>query len=232
MVASPSPTPSSDHSSSEPLPQYPVSIWEGIAIALGAMLIVAVGLAGLAARFFNHSIDPQRATAIARSLMDYEIPGGSQGVFGANIGGAKVALVSSQSFPRNVEELQAKTATQLNGIELFIAKVPIGIDTETEEAESSTQDPYSTDFASPYRSGEDFNPTATRVIERSLCNITVPIRIQEGELVLAPQAPALKAIKYDAVATTSDSKRLVTLVAIGPQAAQHSEAVFTSLRCK
>lgn len=55
--------------------QHSVTIWETIAIALAGVSLMAIGTAGLVYKFFSNAANPQRATLIARSLMDYQIPG-------------------------------------------------------------------------------------------------------------------------------------------------------------
>ncbi len=221
-------------------PQYPVTIWEGIAIAAGAVFLVAIGLAGLAYKFFNNAADPQRASLIANSLMEYTLPAGDRGVFGANLGGAKVAIVSTPSFPRDVSTLTPEKVPTLSGVEMFIARVPLDIETGTSNnsSDSSTNsgsdyDLFSSpDFSFSYRAGEDFNVTAERVEEKQFCGSMVPVRIQEGQLTLSSQLPTIFAVKYDAIATFENSKRQVTVTAIGNTAKADAVSVFSSLRCK
>ena len=107
-------------------PQYPVSLWEGIGIAVGAVLLVAVGLAGLGIKALNNAFNPQRAEAIARSVITYQIPGGTEGLFGANLGGAKVAVVGSNAPPKGISEV----APPLPAIELLVARIPASQETE------------------------------------------------------------------------------------------------------
>jgi len=223
-------------------PQLPVTIWETIAIAAGGVLLIAIGLAGLMYKFFSNAADPQRATIIARSLIDYQMTGQAQGVFGANLGGAKVAIISSSTFPQNPSVLNAADLTNLSGVELFIARVPLDMETGTTPSPtpasvpSEESDLYplfsSPDFSFSYRSGEDFQVTSTRTQDLKFCNEVVPVRIQTGQLLLASELPTVNAVKYDAIAIFDNSKRQVTLTAIGPKAEQQAETVFNSLRCK
>ncbi|NJP11003.1 MAG: hypothetical protein HC866_17245 [Leptolyngbyaceae cyanobacterium RU_5_1] len=224
-----------------PQPHYCVTIWEGMAIAAGAVFIVAIGLAGLGYRFLSNTADPQRAMLIARSLMDYRIPGGAQGVLGANLGGAKVAIVSSPSFPKDPASLSPADVANVRGVELFIARVPLDVETTSDPATAhpyseQSPDPYdifaSPDFSLSHRSGEDFKVTSEQIQERRFCNRMVPIRIQAGELLLSSQLPSVAAVKYDAIATLEDGKRQITLTAIGQDASKQAATVFNSLRCK
>lgn len=215
-----------------------VTVWEVIAIVAGSALLVAMGSAGLAYKFFVNAANPQRATLIAKSLMDYNIPG-SEGVFGANLGGAKVAIVSSPSFPKDAATLSDINPASAKGIELFVARVPMDVETTQDVAQPPTSnispsyDPFSaSDFSFSYRSGEEFTVTQERIEEKMFCNQKVPVRIQEGNLTLSSQAMPIAAVKYDASAPISNSKRQVTITAIGPTAKQDAAMVFNSLNCK
>lgn len=218
----------------------PVTIWETIAIASGAVLLVVIGSVGLVYKFFSNAANPIRATMTAQSLMDYTIPGEAEGVFGANLGGAKVAIVSSPDFPKDPTLLTAANLATASGVELFIARVPLDVETANPDPASSSNPnataPYdlfsSPDFSFSYRSGEEFQVTSTRTAEMKFCNSLVPVRIQAGQLLLNPQLPPVQAVKYDAIAIFDQSKRQVTVTALGQTAAKRSEAVFTSLKCK
>ncbi len=222
--------------------QLPVTIWETIAIAAGAMLLVIIGLAGLMYKFFNNAADPQRASLIAHSLMDYQIPGKAQGIFGANLGGAKIAIVSSSTFPQNPSDLTNTQLANLSGVELFIARVPLDVETAVPNSPNADtdstppSDPYdlfsSPDFSFSYRSGEDFQVNSSRTADLRFCNSTVPVRIQTGNLSLATGLDPVYAVKYDAIAIFDNSKRQITLTAIGKNANQQAATVFNSLRCK
>lgn len=223
-------------------PQLTVTIWETIAIAASAMVLIAIGLAGLMYKFFSNAADPQRATVIARSLIDFQIPGEAQGVFGANLGGAKVAIVSSSTFPQNPSALTAADLKTLSGVELFIARVPLDVETVAGSNPTPTPTPEtatdiaplfaSPDFSFSYRSGEDFQVSSTRTEDLTFCQSMVPVRIQTGELMLDSTLPPVNAVKYDAAAVFEATKRQVTLIAIGQNAAQNAATVFHSLRCK
>ena len=218
-------------------PQISVTIWETIAIGAGALLIVVIGVAGLMYKFFSNAADPHRATVIAQSLMEYKIPGRVQGVFGANLGGAKIAIVSSTTFPQNPATLPPGQLAQATGVELFIARVPLDVETvaPTQPGVIATPpaDPFtSPDFSFSFRAGEDFQVETSRTADLRFCNTTVPVQIQTGALRLAPGLNPVYAVKYDATAIFDNSKRQITLTAIGNDAAKNAASVFNSLRCK
>jgi hypothetical protein len=172
--------------------------------------------------------------------MDYSIPD-AEGVFGANLGGAKVAIVSSPSFPKDAAALDEMNPASTKGVELFVARVPL--DVETTPSQDATQppststispsyDPFSaSDFSFSYRAGEEFTVNQERIEEKTFCQQKVPVRIQGGNLSLSSQA-TIAAVKYDASAPVGNSKRQVTITAIGPTAEQDAATVFNSLNCK
>lgn len=230
-----------DTSDSSNQTQFTVTIWETIAITGGALLLLMIGAAGLMYKFFSNAADPDRATMIAQSLIDYQIPGESQGVFGANLGGAKIAIVSSETFPKDPAELTADEIPNLSGVELFVARVPLDVETPPTEPtplsnETQTAPTYdifaSPDFSFSYRSGEDFQVLTSRIEEKNFCGSMVPVRIQDGELLLSQQLPPVNAVKYDAVAVFDNSKRQVTVTAIGQNANELLTQVFPTLRCR
>ncbi len=98
-----------DQSSTSEIPQYSVSVWEVILIAIGALILIGLGLFGLGVKVLNNAFNPLRAEKIAHSLIEYKIPGGSQGVFGINIGVAKLAWVRSTTNPPDVVLFVGKT---------------------------------------------------------------------------------------------------------------------------
>lgn len=81
----------------EPTPPavYRMSLLEGGAIALGGLLVLVGGIVGLGDKAIRNATDPARAEAIARSIMDYHIPGQVKGLFGINIGSVKMGVVTN-----------------------------------------------------------------------------------------------------------------------------------------
>lgn len=81
----------------EPAPPtvYRMSLREGGAIALGGLLVIVGGIIGLGEKAIRNATDPARAEAIARSIMDYRIPGQVHGLFGINIGSVKMGVVTN-----------------------------------------------------------------------------------------------------------------------------------------
>jgi hypothetical protein len=215
------------------IPQYPVSLWEGLAITTGAVLLGLLAAAGIFLKFINQAVDPQRVLAIANSLADYTLPGGTVGAFGTNIGGLKMAIVTSPTFPRDPAILQTADLSKLSGVELFLAKYSLDIETNELNAElTNLGEPTGLGSSIAHRNGEDFQTESERIENHTFCGDEIPVRVQLGYLILAAQAPPIPAVKYDAVTTFANTRRVATVVAIGPTKTQLADKAFKSLDCK
>jgi hypothetical protein len=210
----------------------PKSTWrEGVAIATGAVLLVVVALAGLAMKAVNNAFNTQRAEAIAKSIMDYKIPGGSRGVLGLNIGGSKLALVVSLSQLEDLKQVLDANDPAGAEIQLWIARVPVERETDAEDSPEKADENLS--LSSDPQAG--FNVTETRAAEKEFCGRKVPVKIARGELAVTDQAPPVPALRYDTSVLVDVADRdeyQVTLIAIGRNLEQKAEAVFNSLQCK
>jgi hypothetical protein len=219
-VTDASPTPST-------FPQYPVSIWEAIAIFAGAILLVAVGIAGLGIKALNNAFDPDRAEAIAQSLVDYDIPGGSQGTFGTNLGGAKVAVVASdRKIPIDLPEMLPPAE-----IELFIARIPISESTEAIEEEELSNE-FFPGFSFSSQVENAFQPSGSRIESHEFCGSVTPVTIQEGSLILSEQTPPIPAVQYQIRMANETERNIAVLSAVGQNARANAAQVFASLKCK
>ena len=195
-----------------PATQYAASWWEFLAISAGGALLVGVGLTGLGTKALNSATDPQRSEAIAKSIVEYRIPGGSKGAFGAKIGGIRVALITNTTTPPDTE--------------LFVAQIP-----EDEEIDKG-QLPETFGDTSPDRPKEQFKAISNRIENKNFCGVTVPVTIQEGELSWQGATLTLPAIRYSTSALFRNSERLVQLTTTGEQAMQRAVTIFDSLRCQ
>jgi hypothetical protein len=204
-----------DLSSKNEIPHYPVTVWEGILIVMGAIALVAAGMVGLGIKVLNNAFDPVRAEAIAKSLMDYKIPGGSQGVFGINIGSAKLAWVRSTTNPPDVI--------------LFTGKTPI-----TKEGGQRSQEELRRDFAIPPTedTSQEFMITESSSENRLFCGQVVPVTVEKGDQFLGELSAPIPAVRYVISTTEGAAERLVILTATGKNADEKAEVVFNSLKCR
>jgi hypothetical protein len=217
----------------QPLTQYPVSVWEGIAIASSGVLLVIGALTGLGFKIIRNAFAPQRAEAIAYSLIDYQIPGGSQGAFSLNIGGAKMAVVTSTRSFNGVTGNSQPAGNSPPEVELIVAKTPI--DRETTDSNSIQDFNPAFSFLGlsfSYQSDSGFQATSSRLENKPFCGVTVPVTIQAGQQTLTNQGTTVPAIKYSIRVTLENNQRLVVLTASGKNAEGNAAKVFNSLRCK
>lgn len=192
--------------------QYPVRVWEVVLIVMAAIGLISAGLVGLVMKALNNAFDPTRAEAIAHSLIEYQIPGGSQGIFGVNVGSAKLAWVRSTTNPPDVI--------------LFVGKTPLNKDADNNEFNDTLENTPSGSV------DENFTVTASRVENKLFCGQSVPVTIEQGEQTLSNQPSPLPAIRYIASRTKGDTKQVVILTTNGKNAKGKATAVFNSLRCK
>jgi hypothetical protein len=205
-----------------------VSLWEIIGITIGAALLIVAGLLGLGVKALGNAFNPERAEAIARSLMHYEIAGGSHGFFGANIGGGKLAVVTS-----NTRALENQSAP---AVELFLARMPLpeaakakaGVETD-DEPEPANE--LFSGFSFSYQDMSAFQVSKSEMQQRAFCGATVPVEISTGQLLLSNGGPALPAVKYEVTQVLDTESRVITISALGVNAAAQAEQTFASLKC-
>jgi hypothetical protein len=192
--------------------QYSVSIWEIMLITLGAIALLGAGLSGLGAKLLINMFEPSRAETIAKSLISYHIPGGSQGVAGINIGAEKFAIVKSNSDPPDIV--------------LSISKAPIGqakdgLDVSL-ESEMSLQENINGKFAADASYQEN----------KIFCDRNLSVNIQQGQQILANSPTPVPAMQYSVKTTKDNIEYAVNLLTLGKDAKQKAEQVFSSFKCR
>ncbi len=212
--------------------EYPVSILEGIAITGGAVLLIATGLVGLGFKALGNAFNPERAEAIARSLMTYDIPGGSSGFFGTNIGGGKMAVVASTAT------IPAKGTPSSPKIELFLARMPITEDPKVDSGADSSpaadvlNNELFSGFSFSYPDPAAFQIQNARTEQKLLCDAFIPVEIQQGLLTMAEGVAPLPAVKYQVNRPIEAKHDVIVISALGPDAIPQANQVFKSLSCK
>jgi hypothetical protein len=192
------------------IPQYKVSIWETIAIFLGAIALVAAGLTGLGMKLLKNASKPQQAEAIASKIMQFDIPD-AQGLIGLNIAGAKVAVVTSKGEEPDIMLLVARVPVDEESGKRRIERILDNIALEDEQS---------------------FKVSGERVETKKLCGESVLVNVKTGKMKLL-DSPKFKAtVAYRTSVTLSGSRYVVNLLANGPQAKQKATTVFNSLQCQ
>ncbi|MBF2066054.1 MAG: hypothetical protein IGS39_16785 [Calothrix sp. C42_A2020_038] len=192
------------------VPNYPVRIWELLLILLGAFGLIGTALVGIATKTLTNVLTPARAEAIAQSLFEYQIPGGSRGVAGINFGAKNIAIVSSLSTPPDVT--------------LFVSKVPV-VQTPDEDL-INLGDTLREIFQG------DFIPSESTTETAQLCGKTVTVSIQSGQQFFDEQTPSVSAIRYLAKIAENGVERNISIITNGENAYDKATKVFNSLRCR
>ncbi|NJR66491.1 MAG: hypothetical protein HC772_16095 [Leptolyngbyaceae cyanobacterium CRU_2_3] len=216
------------------LPQYRVSIWEGITVLAGAVLLIAVGAAGLGVKALNNAFDPERAEAIAHSMADYAIPGGSQGLFGTNVGGGRAAVIGSIASLQAAPPLPDMPPVTLPEVELLIARVPVqsGSNTGSDAPEKLGSEFLFSGFSFSNQTPDSFQVNTTRVEEKAFCGAIAPVKIEEGNLTLTDQALPVPAVRYEVQVTLDKENHVAIVSAAGKTARENAATVFESMKCK
>lgn len=186
-----------------------------------AELMLIIGIAGVlfSAALLNigihaarNALNHEKAEAIAKSMMKYNINGGSTARFGLNIGAIRMALVTSTNTPPTVG--------------LVVARIPVNPETNRNKIKQ--------DFTGWYKNWIEkrIEFTSSYTETKTLCGTEVPVTIQEGELFLENQTSAIPITQYIANVTFPDSERVVVLFTNGQKAKENAISVFNSLQCE
>ncbi len=210
--------------------QHRVSVWEGMAIATGALLLVVAGLGGLSNKAARNATDSDRAVAIAQSIMDYRIPGKVMGTFGLNIGSVKLAVVSNAPAPGNPD---SNTDPYLKTrVELLVARTPLGTRTSASTPNSGSDfDLLSLPGLSiSYDIQGDFQETRSLNRRSALCGVVTTVTIRDGIATLL-DGTSYPAVRYESSSILDDRYYSIILMAIGRNAQGTAEQLFNSLQC-
>lgn len=191
---------------------YTVKIWEVILIILGAIALLGAGLSGLGAKLLVNMFEPERAETIAKSLIDYQIPGGSQGVAGMNVGAEKFAIVKSNSNPPDLI--------------LSVSKTPIG--QATDDLDFSLEE----EISLQENINGKFVISRSSQINKIFCDRKLPVIAQYGQQNLSDSSHSLPAIQYSLKTTKDNIEYAISLLAIGTNAQDKVNRVFSSFKCK
>lgn len=200
-----------------------INIWKWVGLGCGGALLLAIaaigGFAYFVARNLGISANPQKVEESARQLFDYNIPGGSTGLFKMNMMGIEFALiadtnaqpevlVSMGSIPPEISEEDPQVGESL----LEELKEPL---------EQSINN----------KTSQTFKFTEEKTEEKSLCEQTVSVTVREGTM-SDSDSEGVPAINYLAVVNYNNSERFVSLITTGTQAKETAQTVFDSLKCK
>ncbi|NDJ18530.1 hypothetical protein [Myxacorys almedinensis] len=191
------------------IPHYKVTIWESVAVLVGAIALIGVGLLGLTMKFIANAQRPQQADAIANNIIKYDLPN-AQSVLGLNFVGARVALITNDAEQPDIQLLAARMkvdqAIEQRRIERFLDTVSLG-------------------------DAGDFKVTKERIELQEFCGQTVPVTIGEGRTKRSA-SESIVSVTYRASVTLNRDRYIISLLASGQDAREKAAAVFDSLQCQ
>lgn len=187
--------------------RYSVTIWETIGISLGALGLSLAAASHLAMKYLNNNLDPIRAETIARSLIDYKIPGGSKGIYGINIGGGQIAIVSSLNNLPNTDNPEVK---------IIISKIP------PTQAENLNPNSFS---------DSQFQAISQKTLNYEFCGKPTDLLIEQGQQTLSDGVHKSQAAQYTLKTTVGSYQREVIINTLGQDSQQKAEFILKNLKC-
>lgn len=197
--------------------QYSVSIWEGVGVSVATITVIVFALLGLGLKTLRNAFSPFRAEAIAFTLIENPLLANPQYVFGINIGGVTVAVITS-SLPGSNPTSQENPPE----VSLIVAKARL-------EGKIPEGDSIPSLF---YHPTGDLQVQTSRTEQKTFCGKVVPVTIQQGTLAWSDQKPSVPALRYNATVVLNNTQRYVELVTTAQDAEKTAETIFNSLQCK
>jgi len=186
---------------------YTVSLWESIGIGIGALILFLVGFSYLAWKSHNNNFDSERSQAIARSLISYQIPGGSKGLYGINIGGGQLAIVSS---------LKNLPNTYNSEIKIIVSKVLI---TQAENLDPRVF--LDSQLIASY----------SKTLSKQFCNRTSRLLIEKGQMLLSDGEHTSPATQYTLRNIVGNYQREVIITSLGKDSEKKGQIVLQNINC-
>lgn len=192
--------------------EYNNSLAELLLIVGAAGILFSAALLNVGFHAAKNALNAQKAEAIAKSMIKYNIPDGSNAQIGLNIGAIRLALVTSKINPPPVG--------------LLIARIPVNPETNRSKIKQ--------DFTGWYKNWVEqrIKFTSSYTETKNLCGTEVSVIIQEGELVPENQTSSIPITQYITNVTFPDSERVIVIFTNGQKANENAASVFSSLRCE
>jgi hypothetical protein len=185
---------------------------EVLLVGLGAGLIVTFALYELANQFFGKIKNPKQAESIVDQVVQYAMPGGSQGLKSFKTNTEAFALVGNRQNPPNLL--------------LLVSQAPI------EPTPAAGSPNLAEELDIPSALVGTWRSLATTTESRQFCGKTVPVTIRQGNYRLLESPQQLVTMReYQIVYPQKTTQTSIQLFAIGPAAAQQMDTVFQSFKC-
>jgi hypothetical protein len=206
------PTPETSIADASGIPNDRIKKREILLVGLGGGLIVAFGLYELANQFFGKIKNPEQAEAIVKQVVEYQMPGGSQGLKSFKTNTEAFALVGNRANPPNLL--------------LLVSQAPIEA-TPTESVPNLAEE-----LDIPSALVGTWRSVQTTTENKRFCDQTVTVTVRQGTYRLLESPRQLVNMReYMFVYPKKTVQTSLQLFAIGPEAAQQLDSVFQSFKC-
>lgn len=200
----------------ETQPKKSPNILKWLGIGCGVTLILLGGifitLGYLGKKALDTMMNPEEAEKTAKSIMEYDIPNGSKGVFLINVGNVKMAQVVSNNEPPEVELTLGEVTGDFAGKE--------------EEMQKSLEN------KAQQNNKNNFKVESNRTEKKQLCNQEISVKIEEGKVTQSSESEAIPAVNYEAQIINNNKMQIVMLQTRGTEAKAKADKIFASLECK
>jgi hypothetical protein len=189
-----------------------VKLSEIFSVGLGAILIVLFAIFELANQFFTKIKNPEEAESIVTQVVQYQMPGGAQGLKSFKTNTEAFALVGNRHNPPTVLLLVSKAP-----IEKRTGEVPINLVEELDV---------------PTALVGTWQKYQTTVENRRFCDKVVPVTIRKGAYRLIESPRKLVPMQeYMIVQSQKQTEQRIQLFGVGTEGAQQLDAIFRSFKC-
>ncbi len=194
------------------MPDYPVKLYEIFGVAFGAILIVAFALYELANQFFTKIKNPAQAESIVEQVVEYKMPGGSQGLKSLKTNTEAFALVGNRQNPPSLLLLVSKTPVEKHDGEAAINLVD--------------------ELNIPTALVGTWQSVRTTVENKRFCDQIMPVTVRQGAYRLIESPRQLVEVReYMIVQPLKNTQHRIQLFGIGTEGARQLETVFRSFTC-
>jgi hypothetical protein len=208
-------TPNESHELPEAptLPHYKVKLWEVLGVGLLGVFLIALALLEVANQFFTKIQNPEQAESIARTVVDYQLPGGNQGLKSFETKAESFALVGNR---RNPPDLL-----------MLVTQAPIEPDRVEDQRNFAEELDITTALVGSWRRAKQTTQ------QKQFCGKSVNVTVRQGSylMVESPRRPVAMT-EYLVIHNRKKSQTSIQLFAIGSQAATELDQVLQSLQCR
>jgi hypothetical protein len=195
------------------LPNYKVKLWEVVGVGILGILLVALALLEVVNQFFTKIQNPAQAESIARTVVDYQLPGGNQGLKSFETKAESFALVGNRRNPPDLLMLVTQALIEPDRVE---NQRPF-----TEELDITTA------LVGSWRKAKQSTQ------QKQFCGQRVSVTVRQGSYLLVESPRQSVAMtEYLVMHNRKKSQTSIQLFAIGPQAAAELDQVLQSLKCR